>query len=772
MPQAVLVLGFIFFGPSVLQSAPLQVRVVERHTAAPVAAARVTLGDGLATAISDSGGRAYIHLPAGTYRLVVEHVAFGAYRGRARLDTASVFEVALVSRPFVAPETVGTAAKTPSQAGRYDLAPVEIRRAPSPSADPLRFLKVMPGVTSGNDLSNAYNVQGGNYHENLVYINGVQVELPFLVRRGLAENLSLVQPLLMDQVRFRAGAFPVQYGDRLSSVLDVGYRLPQGAWAGAVDLTGSQQQLMAGGARGAWRFAGGVRRADLGRLAAGLQTAGRFAPLFRDGQGLLRWASGGQSLAFFGLAAQSRFVLEPTDLVLRYNCSFFTAGCDEFRGRGEGHERYSYGVRAVGVNWSYKDADTELGAYVHRLRQDEREDTDVSYEIRWLPQQDEARAVGGLETRERFLSRFDLTRWTAGAQGARGNWLGGAGVRRDAYAGFTTGFEEAVNRGRIYALEDGTRRIRREPVDLFFYGQWTRPLAGGEWELGGRGVRLGATGERLFMPRLSGRYRAGGWALLPAAGLYAQPPGYRELLNVVPGRRLKAQKAWHLSLAGERRRGPSALRLEGYFRFLRDAISYRIDDLRLEYAGRNDARGHAYGVNASARGQLGRVTGIAAYSFLVAREEIEGDGRGALPRPTDQRHTFSAYIEDRMEVNWRRLEASRLHLRLLGGSGFPFTPQIKDPQDDGVTLLVDGERHSRRGRLYARFDMGMTQTVVLGGYKVDFRQEVANIFDQFNVVGYRYLPTPTDEAVELRRALGRRVYNVGMSTSFERADGG
>ena len=79
------------------------------------------------------------------------------------------------------------------------------------------------------------------------------------------------------------------------------------------------------------------------------------------------------------------------------------------------------------------------------------------------------------------------------------------------------------------------------------------------------------------------------------------------------------------------------------------------------------------------RGQLGRVTGIAGYSYLVAREDIEGDGRGYMPRPTDQRHTFSAYIEDRMRVNWKWLEASRLHLRLLGGSGFPFTPRLKAP---------------------------------------------------------------------------------------------
>jgi hypothetical protein len=117
-------------------------------------------------------------------------------------------------------------------------------------------------------------------------------------------------------------------------------------------------------------------------------------------------------------------------------------------------------------------------------------------------------------------------------------------------------------------------------------------------------------------------------------------------------------------------------------------------------------------------------------------------------------------------LRWGACLESRCHLRLLYGSGYPFTPKVPQRQPDQSLGLADGERHSRRGGAYVRCDVGLTQTLGLGGRRWHVREEIANLFDQYNVVGRTYLPMPTGAPVELRRSLGRRVYNLSVSTSF------
>jgi hypothetical protein len=199
--------------------------------------------------------------------------------------------------------------------------------------------------------------------------------------------------------------------------------------------------------------------------------------------------------------------------------------------------------------------------------------------------------------------------------------------------------------------------------------------------------------------------------------------------------------------------------------WLRDQISFSTDDLQIRYSGRNDASGYAYGSNTQLRGQISGLVGTIGYSYLVTRETLSGIDAGEARRPTDQRHTLSAYLEDRMELRWSRVRSSLFHIRVLYGSGFPHTRQLPDSEASSFAL-VDGERNGADGRSYLRMDIGMMQTVDLYGRSVEVRQEVANLFDQFNVVGYRYLPAPDGAAIELRNALGRRVYNLSVSVGF------
>lgn len=153
------------------------------------------------------------------------------------------------------------------------------------------------------------------------------------------------------------------------------------------------------------------------------------------------------------------------------------------------------------------------------------------------------------------------------------------------------------------------------------------------------------------------------------------------------------------------------------------------------------------------------------YGFLVTREDLENDTLGYRPCPTDQRHTISAYLEDRMDVRFGWIRESLFHIRLLHGSGFPSTPKIERAQSSDL-ILIPGPRNSRAGNAYFRFEIGSTQRVRIYGIDIELRKEVANIFDQFNIVGFEYLPAPDGSVVEFQNGLGRRVFSARFGIIF------
>ncbi len=138
-----------------------------------------------------------------------------------------------------------------------------------------------------------------------------------------------------------------------------------------------------------------------------------------------------------------------------------------------------------------------------------------------------------------------------------------------------------------------------------------------------------------------------------------------------------------------------------------------------------------------------------------------------LPAASDQRHTATVYLEDQMNLRVGWMQASRSHIRLLYGSGFPYTPLVPVVNADGDILrLAEGERHTLRDDHYIRFDVGLTQVFQMAGVEIEIREEVANLFDEFNAVGYRQLPAPDGTMALLPRGLGRRVFNGEVSILF------
>ena len=771
LPLAVLTL----LSATTASAATLTLTALDARTGEPVAGVVLTVPGSPRIAVTDSAGTARLASAPGTLVVSYSHIGYRAGSLRVSMDSldASIL-VALAPQPIRFPEQSVEVERDLRQPGETRIAGGDLMENPTLRNDPLRLLKVLPGVTSNNDFANLYNVRGGNPDQNLLYINGIEIETPFLLRRGIAGTLSMLNPAMIDSMSFLAGSFPVRYGDRLSSVVDAAYGLDAEEAGGTIQVSGTTQSVtMRARPQPFASFISGARHADLSRHARALQVAGPVRPTFWDLQTLVRLDTPTSEVRLFAATLNSRFLRRPRELLLRYNCSILKSPkkCDEFRGTGQGQEVVRYADDVIGVTISTGVPFGTITLYANATRKDESEDTDVRFEI--TQEVDQIILQDGLLTTEVFESSLRRQRVETGILGSRpsGNGVAtwGVGARYARVRGRVTRSETIAFSGGVYS-DEGDVRLHRSDLDGFAFIEKTRQAERLRTSCGLRLAWLGSTGEALLMPRISMRYRlTSGLNLTLSAGRHAQPPVFKEYLHdgTSGGARVRAQRSDQIGTGFDIQvRNALWWSNQVYYRHQWRMISYQVEDLRVSYSGENDSRGFVLGADSQFRGQMGSLVGIAGYGFLIAKEDLSGDGRGYIPRASDQRHTVSLYVEDRMPLESIRLPRplrSRMHLRLLLGTGFPSTPKVRGTGDGGQPQLVDGRRNSRRARPYFRFDLGTTQSVTLAGKTLHVRQEIANLFDQYNVLGYSYLPSPGGEPVEVRNSLGRRVYNLAAS---------
>ncbi len=293
-------------------------------------------------------------------------------------------------------------------------------------------------------------------------------------------------------------------------------------------------------------------------------------------------------------------------------------------------------------------------------------------------------------------------------------------------------------------------------------------------------------GEWTVSPRLSARYLASERLTLTGAwGIYYQAPTYRELRGApAPGqtilgalnRDLQAQRSIQ-AVAGiewflPRRR--LYVRGEAYWKELSNLVSYTLENVRVEYAGENDAEGRIYGVDLQLRGEL--VPGLESwinYGFMVAREEFLPafqtlENEGVLPRPTDQRHTFSLFVQDYIPTDptWK------LHMRALFGSGLPYTPPVPGPQVGSLVVQVPGDRFSARYPEFRRIDLGVTKFITLTEnalsrpLTLEMTAELLNVFDMTNTVAYAWVPDSGGIWQRVPTRLTPRTFNIRLRATF------
>jgi hypothetical protein len=780
--DAVILVLFLFFGTRSIpamglhsETATITGVVVNRENQEPLAGANVFVEGDTVGCLTDGNGRFLMALKSGAWTIRISFIGFEPERRRIHAGIKpSEMPIRIRLSPKVLksePMTI-EADRAGAKASTFRIESSELREMAAPLPEPLLQLRTLPGIGARNDQSSFYSVRGGGYDENVIYLNGVEIEQPHIVRKGYLENPSLVNPTLVRSLNLLTGAFPVSFGDRLSSVLDVAYAAPApGRPEFGIDcrITG----INAGFRAAVGEHAGIVlasRRIDYGYLYRALRIKGDYSPDYRDVQGVLSLKPSSQwRIELLGILARSRFLAEPTE---ESSAGNFTGSVSTNYGN-DAAERFGFDNGTVSLKWAYRPKPSISITGIHQATsQTENQNTDFpGMMIRYQPSPSEpfsGSLIVDRLTDHRFTSRNFRSQWTFQFQpDERRGLLAGVewkGIRWTSEA-------SALETGN---LDNGGQYIIPSPALVPHAGRRGGLVSAfAEWnqeftpffrlQSGLRWTVDRMNRERMFMPRFRFQFRPSSTLTLEAAfGKFCQPPVFREFLYAEPaGKRLKSQKSrvWTLGLENKFGDGWS-LKWEAYHKSLSDLISYDIEDVWIRYSGENDATGYAAGMDVylSRSSNTGRNNWV-SYSYLVTREKLKGSGLGFVSRPTDRRHQLAFTLDDKMKDN----PNSRIHIRIVWGSGYPYTYRsINTDAATGLLYIETGARNDFRIPFYGRCDLGFTQRIrQVEGFTVTFREEILNLFNQRNVLDVEFV-----NRWIVKHYLSGLTVNLGMEANF------
>ncbi|MGA7303717.1 MAG: TonB-dependent receptor [Rhodothermales bacterium] len=758
---------------------------------------------------SDANGTYSLRIPVGTWVLRFSAIGFTTLHDTVRVAVdQTVKHDVVMAASMTESEPVVVEGERPD-VGAIEINPRTIQNVPAPFRDGFRVLKVMPGVAANNELSNEYSVRGGGFNENLVFIDGFEVYKPFRVRQGEQEGLGLINPDLTERMTFYTGGFPARYGGKLSSALDVVYGnesdapVSGSAYLSLLDAGTTINGVIAQGVTGSI----GVRKARGEHLFQSQELKGSYNPDYTDLQGRVDAAlSSRHTLKLIGLWADHSFRLEPNTRKTFFG-TFDNLQSIWFNYNGSEHD--GYGTRFGGVRLqSTLSPRISVDHGFSIFDTDETEAFDVTGSavlyiidnpVESDPETGEGLIPTGAAQQNDFANNSISVRNVTGQQ----RWLVdvGSGTLDAGWYVRDVSFEDRIDERSIIVGRNTDGDIVRLVADSLTDGaSFDATQAGGYAEhsfalgdakdvsvkVGLRGDYLSFNDELTLSPRASVHYAAKpGLTFNGAWGIYYQAPGYREFrgtpleegsLATSINKNLKSQRSIQFIggleyfMASRR----IFLRGEAYYKALHDLISYEVQNVRIVYSGQNDSDGYAYGLDLQVRGEF--VPGLESwvnYSFLVAREQFRDEyltryNHGSIARPTDQRHTFSLFLQDYVpnEPTWK------IHMRILYGTGMPYTPPVPGKKIGNVEAQLPGPRNSDRYPAYQRLDIGATKSVDLhpdsGGNPVELQltAEVLNLFDTINTVAYTWVARSDGIWSRIPTHLTPRTFNVRARVVF------
>lgn len=607
------------------------------------------------------------------------------------------------------------------------------------------LLKTLPSVNSNTELSSQYMVRGGNYDENLIYINDVEIYRPFLIRNSQQEGMSIINPDMVSMINFSAGGFEAKYGDKMSSALNIYYRQPTTfEMMGEASLIGGR--LTTGWASSGKEFTGLVsaRYRNTDWVLNTLNEDTDFNPQYTDVQAYLNYKINTQwNLSFIGFYSQNSYEMIPKrkdvdfgTLQQPVRLSVFYTGKEDDRYRNmmgtfslnfKPNKQWHFSLD----NFAYQNREREYytisSAYMLQAFDRETGEPITSYDI--AGQIEHARNDLFLRTYgSQFRTRFSPDVNTDMELGVKYEKEAISDLTNEWQLVDASGYSQPRPQPIPGVLDpsdlnlkfhiQGSNRI--SPTRWSAYGQYSQKFYWGKHKfflnLGARIQNWSFNRESLISPRLQ-------IALKPdwqtdmlfklSGGVYYQAPFYKEIKDLSGNfyRGIKAQRSYQVILSNDYEfelvNRPFKLTTEAYYKKMDRLVPYYIDNVRVRYSGKNNAKGYAYGVDARLFGAF--VPGVDSWisaSYARVFENIEG--HGYIPRPTDQRFRFSMFYQDYMP----KFPSMKVNLTAVYASGLPTGTPISFHQDTGLPNYVAAYGYQKYLAAYKRVDIGLTKVFV------------------------------------------------------------
>ncbi len=643
-------------------------------------------------------------------------------------------------------------------------------------------VKTFAGVSSRNELSSQYNVRGGNFDENLVYINGFEVFRPFLARAGQQEGMSIIHPHLVGNILFSAGGFSALYGDKLSSVLDVQYKRGGEELDTKVESSLTGVNISATKAGMDWEILSGFRYRNNALLLNATDIQSDYFPSNADGQILARkWFDNGTSLEIFGHLSHNRMNQVPQNRETSFGSLQEALRLTVFF---DGQENFGYDTQFLAARWNQRLERGFRSLSATGFHTTEREITDVIGYYRLSELNNDlgsddfgeislVRGVGAFQDyRRNFLDAYIVNvKYAEGRFFDAGKLNWGATVQGeniyDRYkefqridsAGYSLPHRESqldsVIGGRLYSTPldnldlythvSATQLITNTRLKGYvnWEGKWATDKGIWTYNAGVRTQYATLNGELRISPRFKLFYKPNeeGRTFTIAAGLYDQYPFYREMRQKdgVLNTEVQSQNAMHFTVRSDKDfemwERPFVWSFETYYKDLNRVNLYDIENVRIRYAANNNAIGRIYGFDSRVNGEFVQGTDSWFTFSLFKAEERPTDGfaQGWFARPTDTRFNFAVYFQDYLPND----PSTRLSLTLMVGGGFPFGP---DGPGDGIS---DPWERVFRSPPYRRADIGFIK-VLKGKWTEQFDEvwvsaEIFNLLQARNTVSYLWV---------------------------------
>ena len=658
----------------------------------------------------------------------------------------------------------------------------DLKQAPSTTGNAVEeLIQQQAGVSSHNELSSQYNVRGGSFDENSVYINQTEVYRPLLISSGQQEGLSVINPNMVDKIDFSTGGFEAKYGDKMSSVLDIIYRRIKGFEANATaSLLGTSGFAGYGNSR--FSMSHGIRYKTNRYLLGSLETTGEYKPNFFDYQTYINYTPSKRwTIDFIGNVSDNHYNFKPESR----ETSFGTlADVKQFKVYFEGEEkdRFNTLFGALGITRNIKDS-TSIKFLTSAFQTKESETYDIIGQY-WLndTQTQESLGIGTyMEHARNYLTADVLSFKLIGRHRTR---------RHDIEAGISFKTEKIKEQSREYEMRDSSGYSiphSADRLDLIYTLSAKNSITSNRieaylqdtyrWQKGNNyftlnyGIRMvnwSFNKETTVSPRAS-------MAIIPAfnndvtfrlaAGLYYQAPFYKEMRDTMTvngittailNDHIKSQQSIHFIAAADYRfkmlNRPFKLSAEAYYKAMSNLIPYNVQNMKITYYGGNISKGYATGIDLKLYGEF--VPGTDSWLTLSLMSTRQKYNDKWIPMPTDQRWAVNLHFTDYFPGT----ERWKMTLRLAFADGLPFGAPHR-----GL------EQQQFRAPAYKRADIGMSycalkSTKVIKGLWIGI--DCLNLFGISNVNSYYWVTDVTNTQWAVPNYLTGRQINGKITIEF------